>query len=101
MVALTATMALPAFAGGTTDAGNPKNGFGSTASQVAQDKGPNTGTPGKGGLGEHASSQEEPREGVGNVARNDGAPGDHPGDHGCFVGSQMGIDCTQKPGNGK
>ena len=39
-----------------------------------------------GGFGEHASSQETPRQGVGNVARNDGAEGDHPGDHGGFVG---------------
>src|SRR5687768_13998986 len=81
---------------------NPKpdnpNGFGSAASQVATDKGPNTGTEGKGGLGEHSSSQEEPRQGVGNVARNDGAEGDHPGDHGCFVAGQMNMDCTQKPG---
>src|SRR3712207_7749817 len=78
---------------------NP-NGFGSAASQVASDKGPNTGTEGKGGLGEHSSSQEEPRQGVGNVARNDGAEGDHPGDHACLVAEQMDMDCTQKPGKG-
>jgi hypothetical protein len=83
--------------------GQPENpsGFGGAASQVATDKGPNTGTPGKGGLGEHSSSQEEPRQGVGNVARNDGdEPGDHPGDHGCLVGEQMGTGCTP-PGKGK
>jgi hypothetical protein len=101
MVVLAATMAaLPAFAGGgRTDADNPKNGFGSAASQQAHNKGDD----GKGGLGQHARDPEGDgpgsREGVGNVARNDGAPGDHPGDHGCFVGSQMGIDCNQKPGN--
>ncbi len=78
---------------------NP-NGFGSAASQVATDKGPNTGTPGKGGLGEHSSSQEEPRQGVGNVARNDGAEGDDPGSHGCLVGEQMGTGCTP-PGKEK
>ena len=72
--------------------GKPDNprGFGSAASQVATN----------GGLGEHSSSQEEPRQGVGNVARNDGADGDHPGDHGCFVAGQMNMDCNQKPGKG-
>ena len=102
---LASTIALPAFAGGKPDfagGGGPDNpnGFGSAASQVATDKGPNTGTEGKGGLGEHSSSQEEPRQGVGNVARNDGAEGDHPGDHACLVAEQMDIDCTQKPGKG-
>ena len=84
--------------------GKPANpsGFGGAASQVATDKGPNTGTPGKGGLGEHASSQEEPRQGVGNVARNDGdETGDHPGDHGCLVAGQMQMDCTQPGKKGK
>ena len=84
--------------------GKPPNpsGFGGAASQVATDKGPNTGTPGKGGLGEHASSQEEPRQGVGNVARNDGdETGDHPGDHGCLVAGQMQMDCTQPGKKGK
>ena len=42
-------------------------------------------------VGEHSSSQEEPRQGVGNVARNDGASGDHPSDHGLLVGDQMGL----------
>ncbi len=83
--------------------GKPDNpsGFGGAASQVATDKGPNTGTEGKGGLGEHSSSQEEPRQGVGNVARNDDDEGDHPGDHGCLVGEQMGTStCGGKPGKG-
>ena len=82
--------------------GKPDNpsGCGGAASQVATDKGPNTGTEGKGGLGEHSSSQEEPRQGVGNVARNDGAEGDHPRDHACLVAEQMDMDCTQKPGKG-
>ena len=82
--------------------GQPANpsGFGGAASQVATDKTEATGTPGKGGLGEHSSSQEEPRQGVGNVARTDDAEGDHPGDHGCFVGQQMNVDCNDKPGKG-
>src|SRR3712207_3563536 len=101
MLALAATMAaLPAFAGGgKTDAGNPTNGFGSAASQQAHNKGDD----GKGGLGQHARDPDGdgkggPRDGGGNVARNDGAPGDHPGDHGCFVAGQMNMDCNQKPG---
>src|SRR3712207_4687428 len=73
--------------------GNP-SGVRGAASQVATDKGTNAGTEGKGGLGEHSSSQEEPRQGVGNVARNDGAEGDNPGSHGCLVGEQMGTGCT-------
>jgi hypothetical protein len=82
--------------------GKPVNpsGFGGAASQVATDKTEATGTKGKGGLGEHSSSQKEPRDGVGNVARNDEfsdpAEGgdDHPGSHGCLVGAQMGTGCT-------
>ena len=42
-------------------------------------------------VGEHSSSQEEPRLGVGNVARSDGAPGDHVSEHGLFVGGIMGL----------
>jgi hypothetical protein len=81
VLVLAATMAaLPAVAGGETDEGNPKNGFGAVTSQKA------SGTP---DVGKHASDQEEPRQGVGNVARNDPAPGDHPGDHGCFIGKPM------------
>src|SRR3712207_5541017 len=98
MLVVAATMAaLPAFAAAAkTDAGNPKNGFGSAASQMAQNKEDD----GKGGLGKHASSQDTPRQGVGNVARTDDAKGDHPGDHGCFVGQQMNVDCNDKPGKG-
>ncbi len=100
MLALAATMAaLPTFAEENGNSGT-NDGFGSVASQVATNKGPNTGTDGKGGLGEHSSSQEEPRQGVGNVARTDDAKGDHPGDHGCFVGQQMNVDCNDKPGKG-
>ena len=98
MVALAATMALPAFA----ENGNSgtKDGFGSVASGVATDKGPNTGTEGKGGLGEHSRDPDqdgvkgEKREGIGNVAREDGGVGAH----GCKQGAAMGIDCTERPG---
>jgi hypothetical protein len=72
----------------TKEKGQPDNpnGFGTVVSQ----KGCNYHD-----VGEHSSSQEEPRQGVGNVARNDGSPGDHPGDHGGFVGeldNQVGAD---------
>jgi hypothetical protein len=77
---------------------NNPNGFGTVVSQKATTYGD---------VGEHSSSQEEPRQGVGNVARNDPEPGDHPGDHGCFVGrldDQVGADpesatdCNGDPG---
>ena len=64
---------------------NP-NGFGTVVSQKASHYHD---------VGEHSSSQDEPRQGVGNVSRNDGSPGDHPGDHGGFVGDmddQVGAD---------
>lgn len=87
MSVLTVTMSLPAFAAGRSEdvppdfagGGGPTNpnGWGTVVSQRATTSGD---------VGEHASSQEEPRQGVGNVARNDPEPGDHPGDHGCFVG---------------
>jgi hypothetical protein len=97
MLVLAATMALPAFAGGNSAdvppdfAGgggpdNPPNGFGTVVSQKASTYHD---------VGKHSSSQEEPRQGVGNVARNDGAEGDHPGDPGCFVGAldnTVGVD---------
>ena len=96
MVVLAATMAaLPTFAEENGKSGT-KDGFGTAASQIAT----SNKDGGKGGLGEHSSSQEEPRQGVGNVARNDGAEGDHPGDHACLVAEQMDMDCTQKPGKG-
>ena len=100
MLVLAATMAVPAFAVGKPDfagGGGPSNpnGFGTVVSQKATTSG---------GIGEHASSQEEPRQGVGNVARNDPEPGDHPGNHGCFVGSIDGdenTDCTGDPGRSR
>jgi hypothetical protein len=49
-----------------------------------------------GGFGEHASSQETPRQGVGNVARNDGAEGTRPSDHAALVGPQMGAPPCDK-----
>jgi hypothetical protein len=70
---------------------NP-NGFGTVVSQKATTYHD---------VGKHSSSQEEPRQGVGNVARNDPAPRDHPGDHGCFIGEADGdpnTDCNKKPG---
>ncbi len=77
----------------TKDTGSPKdpNCFGTAASQVATTFPP-------GSFGEHASSQEEPRQGVGNVARNDDAPGTRPSDHAALVGPQMGIPCSAEPG---
>ncbi len=86
---LVVAMALPASAAAEEDPdkkvpGKPAhpNCWGTVVSEV----GTTTHT-----VGEHSSSQEEPRLGVGNVARNDGAPGDHPSDHGRFVGGQMGL----------
>jgi hypothetical protein len=75
------------------DTGSPNdpNCFGTAASQVATTFPP-------GSFGEHASSQEEPRQGVGNVARNDGAQGTRPSDHAALVGPQMGIPCGAEPG---
>ncbi len=88
-VGLVVAMALPASAAAEEDPdkkdpGKPDhpNCWGTVVSVV----GTTTHT-----VGEHSSSQEEPRLGVGNVARNDGAPGDHPSDHGQFVGEQMGL----------
>lgn len=98
VLALTAAAGLAApataHAAGTTDAGNPTNGWGVVVSQQAT-----TSTPGA--IGEHVSSQPTPHQGLGNVARTDGAPGDRPGDHACFVD---GLDtnpltnCTSAPG---
>ena len=72
-----------------TGAPNDPNCWGTAASQIATTSG---------GIGKHASSQEEPRQGVGNVARNDGAPGTRPSDHAALVGPQMGIPCSAGPG---
>jgi hypothetical protein len=82
---LVVAMALPAWAAEEEkEPGKPDhpNCWGTVVSEVAT----TTHT-----VGEHSSSQEEPRQGVGNVARTDGADGDHPGDHGRFVGGQMGL----------
>ena len=58
------------------------NCWGQTASHMATTLPP-------GGLGEHASSQETLRQGVGNVARNDGADETRPSDDAEIVGPQM------------
>jgi hypothetical protein len=100
MVALAATMAaLPAFAGGETDDGNDKNGFGTAASQIATNNG---------GLGKHSSDPDqdgvkgEKRDGIGNVAREEDPDGDgHVADHGCSQLAAMGGDCNDGPGKGK
>ncbi len=90
MVVLAATMAaLPTFAEENGKSGT-KDGFGSVASGVATN----------GGLGEHSRDPDqdgvkgERREGIGNVAREDGGVGEH----GCKQGAAMGIDCTDRPG---
>jgi hypothetical protein len=92
-VMLVAITALPTWAEEAKDRGKPAdpNCFGTASSQVAI-------TFPAGSLGEHASSQEEPRQGVGNVARDDGAPGTRPSDHAALVGPQMGIPCSAEPG---
>jgi hypothetical protein len=74
-------------AGEQKDTGKPNdpNCWGTTSSKIA--------TTSPGSLGKHASSQEEPRQGVGNVARNDDAPGTRPSDHAALVGPQMGVSC--------
>ncbi len=94
MVALAATMAaLPTFAENGNSGTN--DGFGSVASGVATNK-----DDGKGGLGEHSRDPDqdgvkgERREGIGNVAREDGGVGEH----GCKQGAAMGVDCHDRPG---
>ena len=72
MIPSTAQAAAP------TAEGNPSDGWGVVVSQQAT-----TSTPGT--IGKHVSSQPTPHQGLGNVARNDGADGDRPGDHACFV----------------
>jgi hypothetical protein len=93
----TFVLAVPtgAQAAALTDAGNPANGWGAVVSQQAT-----TSTPGT--IGEHVSSQPTPHQGLGNVARNDGAEGDRPGDHACFVADldlNDPVACTNAPGN--
>ena len=100
MVALAAMVAaLPAFA----DNGNSgdKDGFGTAASQIATNNNGSKDDGSKGGgLGEHSRDPDqdgikgEKREGIGNVAKDDGGVGAH----GCKQGAAMGIDCTEKPG---
>jgi hypothetical protein len=48
-------------------------------------------------IGEHASSQEEPRLGLGNVAREVLGDGAHVGDLGAFLGEIDGDDATHCP----
>ena len=61
-------------------------------------------------MGSHSSSFSEPRDGLGNVARNDGFDSDpasddggddHIGSHGEFAANMSGglADATDKPGN--
>jgi hypothetical protein len=106
VLVLAATMAaLPAFAGATTtDEGNgssgTKDGFGAVVSQKASTYHD---------MGEHSRDPDrdsifgEQREGVGNVAREDGGPGGH----GCVVGTmddtvgadpEHVTDCENEPG---
>ncbi|MDJ1421631.1 MAG: hypothetical protein M5U10_06920 [Candidatus Methanoperedens sp.] len=49
----------------------------------------------EGGVGEHASNQEEPRAGLGNIARLFGF--DHVSDLGSFLATVDGVDATQCP----
>ncbi len=80
------------------DRGKPAdpNCWGTTTSQVATTNN---------GIGGHASDPDgdgvkgEQRDGVGNVARNDGAKGTRPSDHAALVGPQMGTPpCSAEPG---
>jgi len=63
----------------------------------------------EGVVGEHSSDPpgDEPRDGLGNVARNDGGDegttdpentGDHLGDHACIADDPFDTDCTADPG---
>jgi hypothetical protein len=96
MSVLGGTMALPAFADlDETDPGREAPGqpadancWGEVTSDVASPL-----------LGKHAASQEEPRQGVGNVAMQppteggDRNPGEHVSDHGAAVGPGFGAEC--------
>src|SRR4051794_694908 len=85
----TCVLAFPATAqaAANTETGNPSNGWGAVVSQQAV-------TAPAGTIGQHVSSQPRPHQGLGNVARTDGAPGDRPGDHACFVDDLDGNDLT-------
>ena len=48
-------------------------------------------------IGEHASSQEEPRRGLGNVARDILGEGAHIGEFGAFLGEIDGDPATHCP----
>lgn len=48
-------------------------------------------------LGEHASEQEEPRQGIGNITREILGEDAHVGDFGAFLGEIDGDDATQCP----
>jgi hypothetical protein len=76
--------------------GKPTNpdGWGSVVSDFAD----------LGIMGSHSSQFSEPRDGLGNVARNDGEPGDDLGSHGEFAArmaqtQKIAADATDKPGN--
>jgi hypothetical protein len=98
MVALAAMVAaLPAFAKENGKPSDP-NGFGTAASQIATNK-----DDGKGGLGEHSRDPEGdgkggPREGIGNVARDEPDTDGSVGAHGCKQLAAMGGDCKDGPG---
>lgn len=76
------------------------NAWGSVVTQVAIQS--------EGTFGEHTSDPpgDNPRSGLGNVARNDAddepnAPdtGDHIADHACIADDPFGADCELEPGN--
>lgn len=48
-------------------------------------------------IGEHASSQDEPRLGLGNAAREVLGDGTHVGDFGAFLGEIDGLPATNCP----
>jgi hypothetical protein len=104
MVALAATMAaLPAFA--DNGKSGEKDGFGTAASQIATNNNGSKDDGSKGGgLGEHSRDPDqdgvkgERREGIGNVAKDDG---DSVGEHGCKQLAAMDGDCSKGPGKGK
>ena len=68
---------------------NPR-GFGSITSQRALDP--------LHDIGSHASKQNRPHLGVGNVSRNDQADGTRPGDHAALVGPLAHYDPNNRPG---
>ena len=106
MVALAAMVAaLPAFA---KEKGKPSdpNGFGTAASQIATNNNGSKDDGSKGGgLGEHSRDPEGdgkggPREGIGNVARDEPDTDGSVGAHGCKQLAAMGGNCSDGPGKG-